>query len=1392
MSATLNPGFKQLYLYLTKPTNAIDIDDDSTIGNQQAIDNSVREDLIGLKVWASTQQNFDASQTQPVYDGVFNTTTAIQNLADNTTYYIRYAFISAIDETVYTILPAGNPLSEKTLDTNSGITAYLTHDPIEIVTDELGNNPVFTNNTGTFKVYTNTEDVTGNPTVVTYSVVANSATGGVTATIDSNGTYTVTAITDLTGTITLKATGVQFPGVYVDKILNVAKRRPGQTAPLVTITGTGSYFVEMANGNGKYPGSYTWSATTTNITSPQYTWYFGRTSQGALIPVEGTGAEYTNGVLTGLSLNGSKNEVTIQNSVFNNLTPPQEKLLKVVVTSGVQGTNVNVFDQESIFYLQEGSDALVIDLVNENQTISLDKDGNIISPVNILSQILVGRGTDLVTTNITYAIAAVEYITSNQIQLTSAGAITIPSSAVTADSASATFSATVTHPDSTVTTLTKKLTLNRVRDGQTGATGTNISVQLTNDYHAIPTTSTGVIGTYLGANTTLETYINGILQTTGFTYYVSGLQNVKYRDNDDTSDRTATGAVNGLISSFPLQIVELTADSGTIDITAKQTSDNQVFTKTFTVSKNKQGVQGNDSVIYELRASTSAIGKYSIDQTTDGTHTPSTVNFTVYKTIGNQLPQILNDQSLYYIKWTSAQEPANNDSNALQLPSSGVITHVIGNTDDIVHVSVKLLVKNSANNYTQIDREEIPVVFRGAPGLDSVAINLSNDSHPLPIDDSGSVLSYSGATTTGSINLGGVDKTGEWTWTIDLLSSNLGTGGSSGITANIVGSTVTVSGVTSNFLSGIVRLKASKIGYLDSYKDFSISKIKADIYYIELTNDDHYFSADLNGNVTDFTGATTTATVKRGGIDDSANWSFSTPVVTSGITISVSNNNRTVTVIGLTSSFRTGSVTFTATSGVKTLTETFSLVSILQGPKGDQSTVPGSDGKIGLISKIAYLKLTQQDKLLTITTATTTGANSVPTGTYTNANNTSTTATFSPTVPTSIEVGDVVWYAYGRYNPNATALDGVAADKIVWDQPIAASVFQDIKSDNWTGGTPSLGNFGSNPTGYYLNKSEGSLYATSVYLRKETSVDAIKALGSAVTINTTPQVINVKTYNTIKSTIGATYSGQAEASYNDGIIRATIFAGTSYDPSVAWNVGLVVRSKGTPTGPTSEGTNQGLDNNIGIISSATKFGGYFETTTVTGTGLIAKYTNAETPVKANGGYALWVEGNMRWGPSVWTIPPNDNTKFLRSDGEWATAGTPSGGNSANFLRGDGQWTNVLLGDLYVSGEITAYYSSDISLKTNIRKITNPLEKLLSLGGYNFDWAQDYLKKRDSKSGLIKTSDVGIIAQEVQKVMPEVVVTREDGMLAVNYHKLIPLIIEAIAELNNKIDGKQGK
>jgi hypothetical protein len=73
----------------------------------------------------------------------------------------------------------------------------------------------------------------------------------------------------------------------------------------------------------------------------------------------------------------------------------------------------------------------------------------------------------------------------------------------------------------------------------------------------------------------------------------------------------------------------------------------------------------------------------------------------------------------------------------------------------------------------------------------------------------------------------------------------------------------------------------------------------------------------------------------------------------------------------------------------------------------------------------------------------------------------------------------------GRYNSNAVTVDGVAANNTAWTGPVAASVFQDIRSDNWNGsnpptaGTPST--YGT--TGYYISRSSGNIYLNSVYGR---------------------------------------------------------------------------------------------------------------------------------------------------------------------------------------------------------------------------------------------------------------------------------------------------------------------
>jgi hypothetical protein len=79
---------------------------------------------------------------------------------------------------------------------------------------------------------------------------------------------------------------------------------------------------------------------------------------------------------------------------------------------------------------------------------------------------------------------------------------------------------------------------------------------------------------------------------------------------------------------------------------------------------------------------------------------------------------------------------------------------------------------------------------------------------------------------------------------------------------------------------------------------------------------------------------------------------------------------------------------------------------------------------------------------------------------------------------TVVAVGQVVWYIQGQYNSNATTLEGVPANKTAWTGPIAASVFQDIRSDNWDGDTPpdieDPLTYGTE--GYYIQQETGDVY----------------------------------------------------------------------------------------------------------------------------------------------------------------------------------------------------------------------------------------------------------------------------------------------------------------------------
>ena len=107
-----------------------------------------------------------------------------------------------------------------------------------------------------------------------------------------------------------------------------------------------------------------------------------------------------------------------------------------------------------------------------------------------------------------------------------------------------------------------------------------------------------------------------------------------------------------------------------------------------------------------------------------------------------------------------------------------------------------------------------------------------------------------------------------------------------------------------------------------------------------------------------------------------------------------------------------------------------------------------------------------------------------------------------------------------------------------------------------------------------------------------------------------------------------------------------------------------------------------------------------------------------------------------------------------------------------------QTNTTIVGVLSVTDDITAFWSSDSRLKENINPIDHAVQKVGELGGYHFDW-----NELATNSG----HDIGLIAQEVQTVLPEAVVERDNGYLAVDYHKVIPLLVQSIKELTARID-----
>jgi hypothetical protein len=120
-------------------------------------------------------------------------------------------------------------------------------------------------------------------------------------------------------------------------------------------------------------------------------------------------------------------------------------------------------------------------------------------------------------------------------------------------------------------------------------------------------------------------------------------------------------------------------------------------------------------------------------------------------------------------------------------------------------------------------------------------------------------------------------------------------------------------------------------------------------------------------------------------------------------------------------------------------------------------------------------------------------------------------------------------------------------------------------------------------------------------------------------------------------------------------------------------------------------------------------------------------------------------------------------------------------NARVYSLGAGLAAPNIDGRIEAKQDVVAYASSDERLKKDIHNIPEALEKVLKLNGVLFTWDEE---KKDVHG--YTGQDTGVIAQQVAAVLPEVVITREDGFMAVKYEKMMGLLIEAIKELDAKV------
>jgi len=346
MSSTyqLNRGIKSLNLTLSTPTDAIT--------------GKVRNDLSGVKVWYSTTPNFNPANSEGTltFSGL-SLDIVISNLSSNTIYYVRYAFVSAIDPTVITI---SNEIAQTTYDENISFYGELTKPSAIIQTNSDGTGGDYSVAGGNFRVFNYSENVTTNRGVE-YNIVADSIVGGLDASIVSNtGVYRVNSLTANYGSVMFSA---KYGTITIFSTLVVTKARAGvdgTNAKLLKIIADGNAFVFRDS-----------SATVADSTQVTIAAKLQNLTATVLFTAVAYDANRATIGAVSFTSDTANNAITISNTQFNP-TGYNNTVAYVVVTASYSLLS----DIITLYRINNGSEQIIVELSNESHTIPANYDGS--------------------------------------------------------------------------------------------------------------------------------------------------------------------------------------------------------------------------------------------------------------------------------------------------------------------------------------------------------------------------------------------------------------------------------------------------------------------------------------------------------------------------------------------------------------------------------------------------------------------------------------------------------------------------------------------------------------------------------------------------------------------------------------------------------------------------------------------------------------------------------------------------------------------------------------------------------------------------------------------------------------------------------------------------------